>query len=129
LVQIVIIPNSSIPILLLIFLAAPFYIPVFEWLKNEPEDQPKNKKGPKKITIRKAVKLFFELYAGPLTIAIYFVIGGEMSLQLIFYLGNIIVGNFLGLALVLLYPIIFYFVFYETKTAHSKYEEMRAQKR
>jgi hypothetical protein len=116
LVQMVIIPSWSIPAFLLLFLAAPFYICVWELVRNRLEEKSENGKDSKKITLGKTVKLLLQLYGGPLAFVIYFILGG-VSIPLFSYLVDVVVWNYLGMTLILLYPVIFYFVVYKFKAS------------
>jgi len=117
LIQMVIIPSWSIPAFLLLFLAAPFYISILELVRNRLEGQSENGEDSKEITLGKTIKLLLQLYGGPLAFVIYFILGGKISIPLFSYLVDIVVWNYVGLALILLYPIIYYFVIYKFKAS------------
>lgn len=107
-ISLVIIPIVGIPIALSLFLLSPFYIPLYILLH-------KRKFSITKSTSLKSLLLAFEIYSGPLigllVIALPF-FGGELNMSLLSYIGEIV--NPLGLILLLIYPLMYFFVLGKT---------------
>jgi hypothetical protein len=112
-ITMVTIPDVRIPILLLIFLFSPFYIPTLEWLRSKKGDHDTDIEGytPRWPNVRRFLSSVVELY-GPILAFVLFIIGGEANLGIFTYM--------LGITqplswLLVLYPLIFYLVFHRAK--------------
>jgi hypothetical protein len=109
-VKIVMIPDATVPILLLVLLCSPFYIPLLEWLRTKKAG---NKTDSETRTLRWQNARGFllavgELY-GPILAFVLFVIGGEGNLGILIYM--------LGIMqpwswLLVFYPMLFYLAFH-----------------
>jgi len=110
-VTLVTIPNLSVIVFLLLFLSAPFYIPIIDFIKNKLNRSSKIQPN----LVLKAITLFFQLYFGPLTMMISLILGGALSVEFLSYLIGITILNFVGLILLILYPLLFTFLFYKAK--------------
>jgi len=115
-ISLVIVPDLTIPLTLILFLCSPLYISLTAWAKKEVRNKStkvRMKAKSRLSNIRKKLSLVFlviELYAGPLLGGVLsFVFGKEISLSMFSYLAEI--TNPLVLLVVIMYPAIF-FVFH-----------------
>lgn len=112
-VKIILVPEWQIPIMLLIFLASPFYIPIYAFLekKKKLESKELNTRS-KPYKIAKSLLSLLKLYLGPVFFILsYLLTGGKINIQMISYMGEIVSLNFLGLISIFTYPILAYLIF------------------
>lgn len=118
-ISLVIIPDFRIPMMLLLFLLSPFYIPVFVWARKKKTKNKSNRKGLRLNSNSVTYNILFfllltlELYAGPLLMVLSLLLGGEMNLPVVSYIKEI--THPIVLFLILIYPALFFFFFHKWK--------------
>jgi len=112
--SVTLIPDIKIPILMLLFLFSPIYVPFFAWL-HEIYNVKSTKKGTKlkAENIKRFLLIIFKLYSIPLGIAVIFGVSSESLLSMLQYIYEIM--NPAVLVLVLAYPAFFSLVYYKWK--------------
>ncbi len=116
LIQIVLVPDWKIPVLLLVFLSSPFYVPLFVLIKRKIQDKLGNQGSMRKQDrthyVWRIILTTVELYIGPLAFALSFLIG-KANLEMLIYVTEITRWGLLGLGLVFLYPLFFSLLFHK----------------
>lgn len=114
LIQIVVVPNYTFTLFLILLLASPFFIPILELINNKIEENYNKKKNRKKSHFWRATRSTFEFY-GVLFAIFAFASGGNVNFDFFAYLTEITLGNTVGLALIVSYPLLFCFTFYKVR--------------
>jgi len=112
--KIILVPDIKIPILLLLFLFSPFYIPFFDFLEQKStKEKPENQESHSKTRRFGGFLLkICELYFGPLLFVVFLLVSKETIFEMFPYLTEVMNP---ASWMVFIYPIIFFLFFYKYK--------------
>jgi len=115
-IKVILVPDWKIPVLLLLFLSSPFYIPAFVLFNEKIKVKRNNAKSAH--SLMRIIIMVFELYIGPITFFLTFLIG-DMSPELFLYIIGVTCFGPVGLIFIFVYPTLFSLFYYKWRRPSS----------